>query len=57
MDLRGLLRVARRLGVLVRFRPRRAKRQAFLLIPPACLIAHFGSLPRRATEILFIAYT
>ena len=31
-------------------RPRRARRQAFLLIPPACLIAHLGSLPRLATR-------
>ena len=23
-----------------------ASRQAFLLMPPACLIAHFGNLPR-----------
>ena len=31
-------------------RPRRASLQAFLLIPPACLIAHLGSFPRLATQ-------
>ena len=50
-------RVARRLGVVVRPRPRRASDQAFLLIPPACLIAHLGSLPRFATHGPSFAYT
>ena len=46
----GLLRrrgeTRRRLGRLPDedLRPRRASRHAFLLIPPACLIAHLGSL-------------
>ena len=57
MDLLGLLRVARRLGVVVRPRPRRASLQAFLLIPLACLIAHLGSLPRRATHGPSFTYT
>ena len=35
---------ARRRGEVVDLRPRRASRHAFLPIPPACLIAHLGSL-------------
>ena len=45
----------RRLGDarLEPFLPALARRQAFLLIPPAFLIAHFGSLPR-ATHIPYL---
>ena len=57
MRFLGLLRrvkarraVLRTCPFLVPLRPRRARRQAFLLMPPACLIAHLGSLPRLATQ-------
>jgi len=42
----------RRRGLGEALRPRRASRHAFLLTPPACLIAHLGSLLTLTTQRL-----
>ena len=57
MDLLfGLLARALRRDGEERFLPALARRQAFLLIPPAFLIAHFGSFARATLASYLYSY-
>jgi len=51
-EVRRRVWTVRRRGFGEALRPRRASRHAFLLTPPACLIAHLGSLLTLTTQRL-----